>query len=224
MAAVVGLFGVTGFGPHPGRFRVNNDAVEALPRTSDTFQRVWAQPEPNFRAADLSSDGGAVAAISNDGRVRVWDWSSRPNRPLWSRIVPGASQVTVSSGAHTVLAYAPLDPTQRTIAFLGAGGDITAHSTLDGAIWDVYCSDDGNYAGVSTGSHSLYLYTLAAHPALHRWQLGGIGTSLTLTPDGSSLAVGTGRKRRRLLHPAWCGPLAVSVRPAGADRSDRPAF
>ena len=221
--AIGGLFGVTVSRQQAGRFRADTDAVQAQAGASDAFQRVWALPVPGFRAAALSSDGDAVAAISADGRVRLWDWKNRPGLPLWSRVVPGASQVSVSSGTHTVLAYAPLDPTQETLTFLGTEGNVVARPTLDGAIWDIHCSDDGNYAGVSTGTHSLYLYTLAAHPALHHWQLDGIGNSLALTPDGSTLTAGTWDGSGVACYTArgatlWQYPADPQARPALADR------
>ena len=206
LTAMGGLFALTGFWQQSTRFRAAPEAVQAQATTeTDTFQRVWAQPVPGFRAAALSADGNSIAAISDDGRVRRWDWKDRPLRPLWSRVVAGASQVALGAGGHTVLAYAPLDPTQKTLAFLDNKGRLISRDTLDGAIWDVRCSDDGNYAAASTGAHSLYLYSLTAHPAPHHWQLGGIGTSLALTPDGSSLAAGT-----------WDGSGVTFYTPRGA--------
>jgi len=191
LAAIGGLFALTGFWQHGGRFHASPGVVQAQTQAADTFQRVWAQAIPGFRAAALSADGGDIATVSADGIVRLWDWQRRPGRPLWRRAVPGASQAAVSAGGRTVLAYAPLDPTRTAVSFLGAGGQGITRIPLDGAIWDVCCSADGNYAAVSTGGHSLYLFTLGAHPALHHWRLGGIGNSLALSPDGSYVAAGT---------------------------------
>ena len=225
MAAVGGLFGVTGFWQQAGRFRAAPDAVQAQAGAADAFQRVWAQPVPDFRAAALSSDGerrrrhrrrraGAAVGLEEPARPP----SLEPGRP---RRVPGRRQFRRAAPSWPTPRSTP---PRRPSRFWGQAAASSPAATLDGAIWDVHCSDDGNYAGVSTGSHSLYLYTLAAHPALHRWQLDGIGNSLALTPDGSSLTAGTWDGSGVACYtPRGVDPLAVPGGPAGAARADRPA-
>ena len=193
LVAIGGVFALTGFWQQAGhRFHASPDAALAQAAdTVDTFQRVWAQPVPGFRAAALSGNGSSIVTVGADSRVRLWDWQRRPTHALWNRVVLGASQVAVTMGAQTVLAYAPLDPTHKVLTFLNAQGQLVLSSPLDGAIWDVQCSADGSSAAVSTGSHSLYRYALGPHPALNHWRLNGIGSSLSLTPDGSTLIAGT---------------------------------
>ncbi len=225
-AAAVGvLFGLTAAWQREGRGPAAvPGAVQAQTAgPADTFRLVWSEPVPGLRSAGLSDDGQSVVTVGDGGQVRLWDWAHRPNRPLWSRLVPGATRGVVGVGHHTVLAYAALDPTRPTLSLLGDGGRLVGRSTLDGAIWAAALSPDGACAGVTTGRDSLYRYTLLPRPTLHRQRLAGIGDSLALSPGGSRLTVGTWDASGVACYTAgggtlWQYPQAPSARAALADR------
>lgn len=168
------------------------------------FRRVWATPTVGFRGAAVSPDGGFVGVIEGYApgkageRVSLWRWADRPQKPLWSRPEPGASLVAVGAGGRTVLSCARMNPRRRLVSVRkGADGarmcdDQTG--TVGGAIWDVQMSADGHFAGVTTGDGGLYRVSLGygeTTPTFRRWRLGGIGTSVGLTPRSTYLAAGT---------------------------------
>jgi hypothetical protein len=224
-AAVGALFGMTAAWQRVGHSSAALAAPIVLPdvaeaqtslEPADTFRLVWSEPMANLRSDSLSEDGQSVVTVSTDGQVRLWDWAHRPNRPLWSKTVPGVTCSVVGVGHHTVLVYAALDPTRPTLTLLGDKGRLIGGSTLDGSIWAAALSTDGSHAGVTTGNSSLYLYTLGPHLVLHRQSLAGIGDSVSLSPDAARFAVGTWDTSGIACYAAggamlWQYPLATST-------------
>ena len=224
VGAVGALFALTATWQRGGRGTAPAPGAAQAQAVSpaDTFRLVWSEPIPDLRSASLSADGQSVVTVSAQGQVRLWDWAHRPERPLWSRPLPGVSRSEVGTGHHAILAYAALDPTRPTLFLLGDGGRLIGRSTLDGAVWATALSPDGTRAGVTTGSGSLYLYTLGPHPTLHRQRLDGIGDSVSLSPD-DGLTVGTWDDSGVGCYtaqgsPQWQYPATPEARAALTDR------
>lgn len=168
----------------------------------DLFRRVWAAPVSGFREAALSPEGDYVGVIwgYSPGKVSqklsLWRWATRPDRPLWSRLEADASMLAVGAKGRTVLTCARMDTLHRQVSVRkGIDGARMKAQEVDGAVWDVRMSADGQYAGVTTGNRKLYLVTLGygdtAPQFGHPWDLGGIGNSVAMTPRNTYLATGT---------------------------------
>lgn len=171
------------------------------PLTPDTIKWVWTTPTPvvGYRAAAISPDGKYVGLVFNhvpgtsQEKLSLWRWPDRPDKPLWTRPEPDASLVVVGRGGETVLACARMDPLRPFLSVRkGADGAQVKEKPLDGAIWDVQMSADGQSAAVTTGSRGLYLFPSVERSGSTRFPtLTGIGSSIALTANGTYLAVGT---------------------------------
>ncbi len=177
---------------------VPTQTVQAAAATDDSFRRVWTIALPGFRTAAVSPDGQSVAIVYNasglqgKAKLGLWRWADRPVKPVWSRMAPFVTQMTVGPGGRTLMTWARLDPTQKQVSVRrGTDGAQTVSPGLDGAVWDAQVSPDGQYAAVSTGGHSLYLMTLGDHPKMHRWGLRGVGNSVAFAPSSDSLTAAT---------------------------------
>jgi hypothetical protein len=178
-------------------------AAEDAPRSPDTIRCVWTTPLPlvGYRTSTLSPDGRYIGVLFNHSpgksqeRLALWRWQDRPDKPLWSRADPSASMVTVGAGGDAVLTCARFDPTRPSVT-LRRGVDGASVSgkpiALDGAVWDMQMSTDGRSAAVTTGNHGLYLFPSLERSGFERFpSLGGIGNSVSLTPNNTYLTVGT---------------------------------
>jgi WD40 repeat protein len=160
---------------------------------------LWSRPIAGFRGAALSPQGELVALTSGaKGAVSLWQWRTKPDRPLWVHAATDASSVAVSATGSFVIAWSALDPARPEFTVLrGEDGGTLSHRTLDGAIWDARLSADGCYAGAVTGGKRLYLYTLSDQPyrtrdkRIRHWALGGIGSSVDFATAGSYLVTGS---------------------------------
>ncbi len=177
---------------------VPTQTVQAAPASDDTFKRVWTIMLPGVRTSALSPDGQSVGIVfgasshAAQAKLGLWHWAEQPERPLWARVSPLASQIAVGPGGHTVVTWAPLDPTQKQVSVRrGTDGVQTLAPALDGAVWDAQVSPDGQSAAISTGGHSLYLLRLGDHPKMHRWGLRGVGNSVAFAPGSDSLTAAT---------------------------------
>lgn len=161
--------------------------------SDDTFDQIWQKSAPDYRASSLSPAGDYAAVVSGDaGRVTLYQISNRSVTPAWSEKIAGAGQAVVTAGARNVLTFTTWNPVKRQLNILkGSDGALLSTTTLDGAIWDVCVSPDGCFAGVVTGSHSLYLFTLGNQPVFHRWDLFGIGNSAAFTRNSLGIVAGT---------------------------------
>ncbi len=166
----------------------------------DTIKWVWTAPGPvvGYRAAALSPDGKSLGVVFNhvpgksQEKLSLWRWADRPDRPLWTRADPDASHVIVATGGQTVLSCARMDPSHPFLSVRkGLDGTQISEKPLDGAIWDVQMSADGE-AAVTAGGHGLYLFPDVGRPGFTRFpDLSGIGNSIALTSNNTYLAAGT---------------------------------
>ncbi len=200
-AALAGLLCVSGL-RHATERLFSVPRAEALPddatSSTDTFKRVWTLPVQGYRAAALSPDGKFIGLVSNytpgkaGEKLSLWRWADRPDKPLWSRSQAGASLVAVGMGGQTVLACARMNPMQPFISVRkGSDGTQVPQKPLDGAVWDVQMSADGQSAAVTTGGRGLYLFPSIERSGFHRYGLGGIGNTVSVTADNTYLTAGT---------------------------------
>jgi hypothetical protein len=164
----------------------------------DTIKWVWTVPIEGYRAAALSPNGQYIGLISNFApgvsteKLSLWHWQGHPDKPLWSRAAPGASLVAVGAGGQSVLSCARMDPLKPDLSLRkGEDGAQLAQQRLDGAVWDLETSADGQYAAVTTGGHGLYLFPLDERNDFNHATLCGIGNTVSLAANHTYLAAGT---------------------------------
>ncbi len=162
------------------------------------LRRVWALPVDGFRAAALSSGGDYVGVISHYApgasreQLSLWRWRDKPLAPLWSRPEPNASAITISADGSAVLSCALLDPAARFVSLRqGTDGALVTRQEMDGAVWALQMSPDGQYAAIATGARSLSVLSLGDRPGVHRWPLAGIAGAVSFAPRSEFVAAGT---------------------------------
>jgi hypothetical protein len=161
-------------------------------QAAPSFTSVWPQPLAiaNFRSASISADNAFFVVVTSNKESLTLRHQN--GKKIWSISDPGAAQACVAAGGESVISYAPLNPTRPTITIVrGAHADSVTRRTLDGAVWDVSMSQDGNTAAVVTGNHSLYLFTLRPTLSCRQWSLDGVGNSVKVNAKSQCVVAGT---------------------------------
>lgn len=184
-------------------------AVPLTPIVPETIRPIWHISTHGYRCAALSPDGKYVALISHytpglqTEKLSLYKWQSHPNAPIWTRAEPNASLVAVGADAITLMTCAHMNPTERMVSFRrGIDGARITQSKVDGPIWSVTTSPNGQYAALTTGApfgsgsdsagRGLYLFSLSDRPAINRFPtLPGIGNSVGLASTNTYVAAGT---------------------------------
>jgi WD40 repeat protein len=185
-----------------------------------------ALPEDMVHCAVFSPDGRWVAAISNAGRLQLWQ---RPEGELtWT--------TTMTSTALSSLCSLAFSPGGQYLATSGLGSPLSLWAIPEGTLvrqWDISQDEAMGGLAFSPGGQLLAAWTAAQEVSL--WSLAGgevvytltvpteAGLGLTFSPDGSLLAgssvegpiylwsVSEGVLLRVLEgHNTWVGGLAFS--------------
>ena len=168
-----------------------NAVLAQAPQSVIAFSSSWADPISvyGFRSASISSDNTFFATVTAPNDTITLRYQT--GKAVWRRQVPGTTNVEVAPKGNLVIAFAALDLTKPTLSIIrGEKVGQISNFVLDGAIWDVDISNDGTMACAVTGNHSLYVFPLDAPQNYHHWHTDGIGNSVAISKDGTSIIAG----------------------------------
>jgi hypothetical protein len=183
------------------------EAIPAAPPAAGHphWTAMWTRQTPGLCSVSLSLDGSTVAWV--DGRGVIRRLSGAAGDTLYQTPpTAGVNSVLAVSGG-SVIAYSALNPLDRTIIVLdGASGSARTQSfVVNGPIWSVIASNDGQRALVGTGGSELVVLSIAPppHPATAsaapaarpatplRIRTDGIPTSSDYAPRAGLILAGT---------------------------------
>lgn len=167
-------------------------AIQRVSAYADSHESIvlgWKTQVDDPSCLAMSQGGQYFASVDGQGMVRLFD---DDGDLVWSKRVPGATNVLIARNGESLLVYSRLDPRHQDVLFYRLNGRRLWSHRVDGSISSGAVSADGLYAAVTTQKKFLYLYWPdPSRPRFHRWRLDGIGRSVTFTPDKTWIVVGT---------------------------------
>lgn len=153
-----------------------------------------AQPEVSGLPVEvitlaLDPATGTVASGAEDGTIAIWDPNSR--EPIQTIPHPGAVARSLSFNPVQPMLAAGFD--DGTVAVMSAPygrADDNAGFKVDGRVWDLTFSPDGNQLAASNGKESVVLWSVAEENQTTIRASSEVVTSAAFSPDGDTLAVG----------------------------------
>jgi len=203
------------------RFSPGGDRLASA--SQDGTVRVWSVADPAaaplalsvagrvFRAT-FSPDGRRIAAAAESGSVTIWD--AEHGRPIATLAHPTRANAVVFTGDGGRVVTASGDGLLRCwdVATAAEVARLRGH---DAAIWSLACSPTDTaqvVTGSADGSSRVWRVDGSADPVL---QLSAPAQAMTLTADGTRLAVGDAAGRLQLIDPRGLRTLAACDTAAG---------
>ncbi len=178
--------------PRPATVAAQGDDISSPRSAQPRWQVLWTRPAPALAAMDVAEGGATITWVDLKGSVRRLN---ARGRTLWQTPpFPGVNRVAAAPSG-TVLAYSHLNPAASTLRILSSPRPL--ETKVQGAIWNVAVSDQGDRAVVGTGERWVYILPLPVNvkkwnpEKLPRWRAEGIPDSLALTTQEPLALAGT---------------------------------
>lgn len=153
---------------------------------------LWRVPTKPTVSINVARGGQFFGTIDKSGEVRLYN---NKGSIVWKAALAGATNMLIAKNGRSVLVYAERDPKHQYVYFYNSSGKKLWRHKVKGSVWAGAVSHDGNYAAITTAKGYVYLYS--PDPKKYRflrWHIGGVGTSIDFSPDGSKLIIGTWKK------------------------------